>query len=108
MKNISTNIEAIKKDLQKIVKKFRDAKPDTKNWRGQTCRDEFPKAMMTCQQMINGTATVNFGHNNDRHNAELAAFTESEAFKAFCEKYDIRVGVKEVNQDDRVQIRIHY
>ena len=104
----STTIANLKKDLQKIVKKHRDAKPDVISRYYGPHRPEFPKAMMTGQQIAKGTATINFGHNCPEHFAEIEAFTAAEAFKAFCEKYNIKVGTKEINQDNRVQLRIYY
>lgn len=99
---------SMKKDLQKIVKKYRDSKPSIKNWRGESCRDEFPKAMMTGQQEANRTATINFGYNNERHHTEYAEFANSEALRIFCENHGVRVVGKEINQDNRVQMRLSY
>jgi predicted outer membrane repeat protein len=42
----------MKKDFQKAVKAFRD---------GSKYHGEYPKAMMTAQQMRKGTATINGG-----------------------------------------------
>lgn len=109
---MTTSIDSLKKDLQKIVKKHRDAKPDCTRYLSgghtQPCRPEFPKAMMTRQQMAKGTATINFGYNCQRHHDEIDAFTAAEAFKTFCEKHDVKVGPKEINSDNRVQLRLYY
>lgn len=102
------NILIIKKDLQKTVKKFRDALPEVPDWRGNLCRPEYPKAMLTGQQMMKGTATINFGHNCEANHDKLADFAASDAFKVFCEKYGIKVGPKEVNSDNRVQLRMYF
>ena len=99
---------AIKKDLQKIVKKFRDAKPDGKNWRGEPCRETSPKASLTGQQEAKRTATVNFGCNSEKHNAEYAAFVASRSFGEFCAKHGIKIGHKEINPDNCVQLRLYY
>ena len=42
----------MKKDLQKAIKAFRDA---------QDTPSEYPKAIMTAQQVCKGTATINCG-----------------------------------------------
>lgn len=102
------NTTVIKKDLQKIVKKHRDAKPDAIDYKGRTYRSEFPKAMMTNAQMLKDTATINFGYNCPEHHDEIETFTTSDAFKAFCEKHGVKVGPKEINSDNRVQVRLYY
>lgn len=102
------NAENIKKDLQKTVKKFRDALPDRTDWQGRAVRPEYPKAMLTRQQMAKGTATINFGHNCEANHNALADFANSDEFKAFCEKHSIQVGPKEINADNRVQIRMYF
>ena len=60
----------MKKDLQKVVKMFRDSRPDvkgyaynfeTKKYEETMVRSDFPKAMMTGQQISKGTATINCG-----------------------------------------------
>ena len=98
----------MKKDLQKTVKAYRDSKPDIKNWRGESCRDEYPKAMMTNQQMLKQTATINFGYYTDAHQAELKEFRDSEAFKSFLEKWELTDAGKELNSDNCIQIRISW
>jgi hypothetical protein len=64
--------------------------------------------MLTSQQMQKGTATVNFGRNCEGNHNKLDDFAASERFKAFCEKHSIRVGSKEINQDNRVQLRLYF
>lgn len=99
--------KAIKKDMQKIVKKFRDTLPDCIGCMGDHYRPLNPRAMLTQQQMRNGTATINFGWNNEYSNNNLDEFAASEAFKTFCERHGIQVGGKEINQDNCVQIRLY-
>ena len=50
------NIQKTKKDFAKVVKQIREA--INKN---NECKSNYPKAMMTGQQIKNGTATVNCG-----------------------------------------------
>jgi hypothetical protein len=102
------NAENLKKDLQKTVKKFRDALPDRIDWYGRTVRPEYPKAMLTGQQMVKGTATINFGRNCEKNHNALAEFASSDEFKAFCEKHSVKVGPKEINADNRVQLRLYF
>jgi hypothetical protein len=102
------NTENLKKDLQKTVKKFRDALPDRVDWYGRPCRPEYPKAMLTGQQLAKGTATINFGHNCEANHTKLADFASSDEFKAFCEKHGVKVGAKEINGDNRVQLRMYF
>ena len=106
-----TNYEkaaVLKKDLQKIVKKYRDAQPKRIDYRGKLVSPEYPKAMLTGQQMSKGTATINFGYNCEANHDNLADFAASDSFKSFCEKHDIRVGAKEINSDNRVQLRMYF
>ena len=98
----------MKKDFQKIVKAYRDSKPDIQNWRGETCRDEYPKAMLTSQQMAKQTATINFGYEKATHQAELKEFRVSEAFQNFLKQYDLTDAGQELNQDNNIQIRIRW
>ena len=106
--NTMTNTETLKKDLQKTVKKFRDTLPDRIDWYGKPYRPTYPKAMLTGQQMKKGTATINFGHNDEAHHNTLDSFASSAEFKAFCEKHGIKVGPKEINSDNRVQLRLYF
>lgn len=105
---MTTNTDTLKKDLQKTVKKFRDALPDRTDWCGRPYRPEYPKAMLTGQQLAKGTATINFGHNCETNHDALADFASSDEFKAFCEKHSITVGPKEINADNRVQLRMYF
>ena len=98
----------MKKDLQKIVKAYMDSKPDIQDWRGNPCRDEYPKAMMTSQQMLKQTATINFGYDKAAHQAELKEFRSSEAFQSFLKQYELTDAGQELNQDNNIQIRIRW
>ena len=90
----------MKKDLQKVVKMFRDSRPDvkgyaynfeTKKYEETMVRSDFPKAMMTGQQISKGTATINCGSTRREENKEVAEkFMENEAFKTWCESYGIK------------------
>lgn len=99
----------MKKDFQKVVRMFRDTLPDVTNWRGEPCRPEFPKAMMTEQQIRKGTATINFGYVD-----EMKAKERTENLKAFnpfatwCESYGATVIGIELNPDNRWQMRIKF
>lgn len=104
----NTNLANLKKDLQKTVKKFRDNLPARTDWSGNLRRPEYPKAMLTGQQMAKGTATINFGYNCETNHTNLADFSTSSEFKAFCEKHSIKVGNKEINSDNRVQLRLYF
>lgn len=102
------NTDALKKDLQKTVKKYRDNLPKVTNYCGKISSPEYPKAMLTGQQMAKGTATINFGYNCESNHDKLAEFAASDEFKSFCEKHDIKVGPKEINSDNRVQLRMYF
>jgi hypothetical protein len=92
----------MKKDFQKAIKSIRD---------GQTVRSEYPKAMMTAQQMRKCTATVNCGSglNGSKRMAVVAA---SHYFVEWCITY----GVRSVSQEEvanaygnpQYQIRVTY
>ena len=104
------NMKNAKKDFAKIVKLYRDAKPDAEGWdylnkKPIMVRPEYPKAMMTSQQMENGTATINFGHKGQE---EAHAFLDYEPFTAWCESYGARISGIELNQDGKYQVRVNY
>lgn len=101
-------VKKMKKDLQKTVKAYRDSKPDEKDWYGDPRRPEFPKAMLTSQQEAKRTATINFGYDEATHQAELKEFRASEAFQSFLAKYGMTDAGMELNQDNRIQIRIRW
>ena len=101
-------IKMMKKELQKIVKKHRDSKPDVLNWRGEAGRPEFPKAMLTGQQEAKRTATINFGYNEESSQKELKAFAESAEFKSYLECTGMKYAGMELNQDNRIQMRLYW
>ncbi|MCE5342634.1 MAG: hypothetical protein LLF96_03480 [Eubacteriales bacterium] len=104
----TVNTEKLKKDFQKTVKNFRDTLPDVLNYQKCEQRPDYPKAMMTSQQMMKGTATVNFGSNSEGHENNLVAFIETDAFKKFCEENCVQVVGREVQRDDCLWLRLKY
>ena len=89
----------IKKELQKVIGKIRK---DT--------GDEYPKAMMTGQQMAKRTATVNCGGEwrNKETCARYADMVETDPrFLAFLAEFGATAH-REPNPFGGVQIRIHY
>ena len=93
----------MKKDFQKAVKAFRD---------GSEYHGEYPKAMMTKQQMYKGTATINCGR--AEFGKELAPkVVASEAFVAWCVAYGIKTVQVEIAKEasymkPQYQIRVTY
>ena len=104
-------MDNMKKDFQKAVKAFRDTLPDVK-WhlsggREELHRPEYPKAMMTAQQIRKGTATINC---STGHEDEMMNFPQ---FRAWCEEWGIKkVVVEDVRDNYRCgtvkQIRIYF
>ena len=99
------NYTAIKKDFQKVIKSIRE---QISAYEGKTY--EFPKAMMTGQQMDKNTATVNCGGEwrSAEYSKEIAdvVMTHSE-FQVFLIKYQAKAHIEE-NKFGGVQIRINY
>lgn len=110
---MATTLANMKKDLQKLVKRFRDAQPDmhSTKWDGTpyTYRSEYPKAMMTSQQMTNNTATINCGHSRSersQNNArDLIAYPP---FVEWVQKYNVKSVQVELNPDNCYQVRVRY
>ena len=94
-----SNLNAMKKDLQKLAKVRRDAKGSG---------HDHPKAMMTSQQMFNSTATVNFGSARGPALNEANAFLASADVQKFCEVYGVWSTAVELNFDNRYQVRFLY
>lgn len=106
-------MEEMKKDLQKLVKMFRDELNQTRER-----KSDYPKAMMTGEQMKRRTATINCGYTwcaddeevmgNLRQRANF--IMEDQRFINFCEGYDAIAHVEEVKVSGttQVQIRINY
>lgn len=93
-----TDLKAIKKNLQKTIKAIRND------------GEEFPKAMMTSQQMEKRTATVNCGGEwlpkTSRKTAE--SVIENELFKAFLKEVGAVANLEHIDRFDAWQIRITY
>ena len=72
---------------------------------------EYPKAMMTEQQIRNGTATINFGCGKRAQN-NVEDFRHYEPFAIWCESYGIKtVTVEQVGNaygSTQIQIRVTY
>jgi hypothetical protein len=107
----------MKKDFQKVVKMFRETLPAvTQHYSTGEVRKvsapEYPKAMMTAQQMRKGTATVNFSTGKRaKENAE--AFMNYIPFVAWCETYgikriEIETAKNAYGSADQYQIRVTY
>lgn len=93
----------MKKELQKVIKAFRDAQEEPSS---------YPKAMMTAQQMRNGTATINCGRTEIGMNRahEILAF---HPFTEWCEAFGVKTVNVEVAQEasymlPQYQIRVTY
>lgn len=96
---------AIKKDFQKVIKAIRDAK-------NKECgtNSEFPKAMMTRQQIAKGTATVNCG--GEWGSLEGTTYRANkvmndERFTEFLTRWNATAKI-EMNSFGTAQIRINY
>ena len=92
----------MKKDFQKVIKAIRD---------GQAIKSEYPKAMMTAQQMRKGTATVNCGSGFPGRNRRATVISNA-AFVKWCEMYGIKaIDFEEVADGYggiQTQIRVTY
>ena len=106
----------MKKDFQKVVKMFRDDLPDVTYYYStgeirKIAKPEYPKAMMTEQQIRKGTATVNCDY-GDNAKEVAEAFKEYPPFVTWCESYGIkRVNVEAVKNGGRYvqyQVRVIY
>lgn len=103
----------MKNDFQKVVKMFRDNLPKVTEYYStgevrKISSPEYPKAMMTDQQMRKNTATINFGWNSEKALDKLETFKKYEPFVIWCESYKVKnIGV-ELNSDNRYQLRINF
>ena len=98
------NYAKIKRDLQKAVSGVRADRKKTNE------REEYPKAMMTGQQMEKNTATVNCGGEWKKAETTLEIATQvinDERFKDFLEKHNADARI-EANNFGGFQIRINY
>ena len=93
----------MKKDFQKAVKAFRD---------GSEYHGEYPKAMMTAQQMRKGTATINCGR--AEFGEELAPKVLAfQGFVDWCVAYGVKTVQVEIAKEasymkPQYQIRVTY
>ena len=93
----------MKKDLQKVVKAFRDE---------QETPSEYPKAMMTAQQMSKGTATINCGR-NENGKARSEKMIKYPPFLEWCKTFGVKATEIEVAREasymlPQYQIRVTY
>lgn len=94
-----------KKAFQKCIKTIRD---ERSNNIGR--KTEFPKAMMTGQQMMKGTATVNCGGEwyGNRSKPIAEQVMEDVRFRKFLEEYDGEACIEHNPQFDSYQVRIYF
>lgn len=88
-----------KKEFQKVIATIRNEG-----------NSGFPKAMMTRQQMVKGTATVNCGgewRTKEYTETLSAAIMKDTRFQSLIEKYNATAEV-ELNTFGTYQIRINY
>lgn len=107
----------MKKDFQKVIKAIRDSLPKETQYYStgeirKVASPEYPKAMMTAQQMRKNTATVNCGYGLPGEN-RIAIVLSSVAFIKWCEMYGIKsIDFETVQEASYVephyQIRINY
>ena len=89
----------MKKDFQKVVKMFRDELPKVTQYYStgevrKVASPEYPKAMMTAQQMRKGTATINCDW-GDKAKKTAEAFAKYPPFVTWCESYGIKQVITE-------------
>ena len=94
-----------KKALQKTVKAIREDRSKAKGM-----KVEFPKAMMTTQQALNGTATVNCGGEwfGNRSKPIAEEVMEDSRFRAFLEAEDGEACIEYNPRFDSYQVRIYF
>ena len=106
----------MKKDFQKVVRMFRDDLPKETQYYStgeirKVAAPEYPKAMMTEQQIRKGTATINFGRGKQAQD-NVEDFRHFEPFAIWCESYGIKtVTVEQVGNaygSAQTQIRVTY
>lgn len=104
-----TDYEGIKKDFQKTVKEIRE---DIKKSCDQP-KLEYPKAMMTGQQIRKGTATINCG--GEWRSSAFSRTLSSRVFehkllKEFCKRNNAEACVEEIKigQFPAFQIRLRF
>ena len=92
-------IDRMKKDFQKAIGAIR-----------KEMNSQYPKAMMTGQQMRKNTATVNCGgeHRSEQYSVELACqVIDDKRFKEFLTTYNATAEI-EKNPFGGFQIRLHF
>lgn len=100
----------IKKDFQKTVKAIRDRMNAGKEY-----KSEYPKAMMTGQQMKKRTATINCGYGlwytaNERKERAINVMNAPE-FDSFLARWNADADIEEKDNGERyttIQVRIKY
>lgn len=106
----------MKKDFQKVIKAIRDSLPKVTQYYStgeirKVASPEYPKAMMTAQQMRKGTATVNCGSGLPGRNRRATVISNA-AFVKWCETYGIKTIYFEEITDayggTQTQIRVTY
>lgn len=99
------DMKETKKALQKAVKIIRDERSKTL---GRTT--SFPKAMMTGQQALKGTATVNCGGEwyGNRSKPIAENILEDVRFREFLEAYDGEATLEYNPSFDSYQVRIYF
>ena len=91
----------MKKEFQKVIGAIR---------KGQEQKSDYPKPMMTGQQMEKNTATVNCGGEwsiPEKTRAKAEMVMADERFKAFLEKWEATARF-EIIGEGNTQIRINY
>ncbi|MFW0776274.1 MAG: hypothetical protein ACN2B6_00960 [Rickettsiales bacterium] len=103
--------ELDKKKFQKVIKKIRDNRPRiTGTYRNTgesySRKDEYPKAMMTKQQINNRTATVNCGgswSDKDKDRAEEVLLDQG--FNDLMKEYGCQVTTELADGAQQIRIR---
>lgn len=107
----------MKKDLQKVVKAFRDSLPKVTQYYStgevrKIASPEYPKAMMTAQQERKGTATINCSYGS-KAKERAEAMKAYPPFVKWCESYKIKTVTIETANNAygsvmQYQIRVTY
>lgn len=87
-------MEAIKKELQKLCKR----------WREQTGKGSYPKGILTERQKKLKTASINCGNSEEKRNFVI----NSNEFKEFINRFNIKSYEKETTSFDDLIIRLRY
>ena len=87
-------MEEMKKELQKLCKK----------WREQTGKGSYPKGILTEKQKELKTASINCGRSEEKRDFVI----NSNEFKEFIDKFNIKSYGKETTSFDDLIIRLRY